>query len=209
MNVEVRFSPVSALPDARLAGSAGPVNAALVDRGLGSLVEAAAWLRDQPYGHNDDEGPLAVFSDGVGTCVTKHGAFVTAAVELDVDVSLWWGTYALTDEIVTGVDEVLRRHGLPFVPRVHCFVRHGAVTVDLTEGNCNGKNVQITDYLRVDQVAVGTDEGPHLLEVATELVETHPAFGGTSAAGILRALAACAPAITTACRLAGAASAMR
>ena len=202
MSVTVDFSPVTALPDASLSGDAGPVNAALVERGLTGLVEAAAWLRDQPYGHNLAEGPLTLFDEGVGTCVTKHAAFVTAAQELGVDVALVWGTYPLTDDVVTGVGAVLERHRLPFVPTIHCFLRHGDARVDLTEGNCNGKNVQITEYLRVDEVAVGTDEGPHRRTVVDALCAEHPDFAGATPDQVASALADCAPAITTACRLA-------
>ncbi|MEO1062525.1 MAG: hypothetical protein AAFZ07_13995 [Actinomycetota bacterium] len=204
MTVTVEFSPVSALPDVALVAASGPVNAALVGRGLGTLVEAAAWLLEQPYGHNEEHGPLAIFDEGVGTCVTKHAAFMSAANELGVDVALHWGTYALTDEIVTGVGEVLERHGLPFVPTIHCFLRHGTAFVDLTEGNCNGKNVQITEYLRVDEVAVGADEGPHRRTVVESLCADHPGFAAATPEDVERALADCAPAIVTACRLASA-----
>ncbi|MEM9610672.1 MAG: hypothetical protein AAGA99_24895 [Actinomycetota bacterium] len=199
MSVVIEFAPTSALPAVALSAAAGPINARLVERGLASLDAAAAWLHAQPYGHNRRHDATAIFDEGVGTCVTKHGAFVTASQELGVDVALEWGTYALTDEIVTGVGEILARYGLPFVPRVHCFLRHGDVRVDLTEGNCNGKNVLITEYLQLDEFAFGAAEEPHLRRVAERLCREHPDFADATPDLLTEALDACGPTFVAAC----------
>lgn len=37
-------------------------------------------------------------------------------------------------------------YGLSFIPQIHCFLEYQLYRVDLTEGNCNGKNKTIEDY---------------------------------------------------------------
>jgi hypothetical protein len=58
----------------------------------------------------------------------------------------------MTEEIVTGTDKILTKYGLPYVPMIHCFLEYGDCRVDLTEGNRNGKNRSIDDFLFTDRV---------------------------------------------------------
>jgi hypothetical protein len=68
------------------------------------------------------------------------------AAELYLPVYKQLGFYRLTDEIITGVSDVLRPHGLLFVPQIHCFLDYKGHRVDLTEGNDTGKNKTIDSY---------------------------------------------------------------
>ena len=87
-----------------------------------------------------------LFTDGFGTCFTKHGAIAKLAKEHDLPVYKQLGFYRLTDEIITGTSDVLRPHGLPFIPQIHCFLDYQGIRVDLTEGNDHGKNKTIDAY---------------------------------------------------------------
>jgi hypothetical protein len=60
--------------------------------------------------------------------------------------------YQLTDEIVTGVGAILDEYGLPYIPRTHCFLSYENSYIDLTEGNCTGKNGMIERYLEISRV---------------------------------------------------------
>ncbi len=199
----VTFSGLERLPMAEIRAEVGPVCAAFAGRGLRTTADAARWLRDLPYGRNVSAGELAVFTDGVGTCTTKHAAYLTAAAELGLDASLVWGVYALDASVVTGVGAILDRHGLPFVPMIHCFIAApnlGSVAfVDLTEGNCTGKNLQIIDYLRLVDARVGADTTVTLTTVAAELCEGDPRFRGIAPEGIIAVLAECRVAMAAAC----------
>ncbi|MEO0870236.1 MAG: hypothetical protein AAFY17_17750, partial [Cyanobacteria bacterium J06642_11] len=77
---------------------------------------------------------------------TKHGAIARLAQAHDLPVQKHLGFYRLNDDIVTGVNAILHPHGLDFIPQVHCFLAYDTYRVDLTEGNCNGKNKTIEDY---------------------------------------------------------------
>ena len=58
----------------------------------------------------------------------------------------------MTEQIVTGTNEILEKYGLPYVPMVHCFLAYENSRVDLTEGNNNGKNRSIEDFLHIERV---------------------------------------------------------
>ncbi|MEM9153637.1 MAG: hypothetical protein AAGB13_01180 [Cyanobacteria bacterium P01_F01_bin.33] len=81
-----------------------------------------------------------------GTCTTKQGAIARLAEELDLPVHKTLGFYRLNDAIVTGVNNIIRPEGLEFIPQIHCFLAYESFRVNLTAGNCNGKNQIIEDY---------------------------------------------------------------
>lgn len=140
------------LPDVPIA-DAGPISRAFLDLGILDFQAACRYARALPYGYNSDrEDPLILFRERMGTCTTKHAAIATLAAELDQPVHKHLGIYAMTEAIVTGTADILNRYGLPYVPMIHCFLAHGAFRVDLTEGNRNGKNTAIDDFLYTTQV---------------------------------------------------------
>ncbi|RPI76838.1 MAG: hypothetical protein EHM45_11550 [Desulfobacteraceae bacterium] len=96
---------------------------------------------------------MILFKEKMGTCTTKHAVIATLALELGLPVVKMVGIYAMTEEIVTGTDRILKKYGLPYVPMVHCFLEYGPHRVDLTEGNHNGKNKPIENFLFAVPVA--------------------------------------------------------
>ncbi|MBR9984667.1 MAG: hypothetical protein KFF68_02040 [Desulfosarcina sp.] len=58
----------------------------------------------------------------------------------------------LPARIVTGTDPILDKYGLPCVPMIHCFPTDDDRRVDMTEGNANGKNRSIEDFLDTETV---------------------------------------------------------
>jgi hypothetical protein len=54
--------------------------------------------------------------------------------------------------LVSGADKILIEYRLPDVPMIHCFLEYGEYRVDLTEGNRNGKNRPIDDFLFTGRV---------------------------------------------------------
>lgn len=148
----LKMSPVETLPDIVLQ-SCGVVAEQYLQRGVKTFHEACCWTKDLPYGSNSNsEDSLILFTEGYGNCTTKHGAIARLAQEHGLPVHKNLGFYQLNDAIVTGVSEVLQSYGLTFIPQIHCFLAYGEVQVDLTEGNCNGKNKTIEDYDFVVQV---------------------------------------------------------
>jgi hypothetical protein len=123
-----------------------PVADAFLWRGIPDFREACRWVEALPYAHNETDDPLILFADGYGTCFTKHAVVARLAAEIGVPVQKYLGFYRLTDDMVTGVGEVLGRHRLPFIPQMHCFIGYASLIVDLTAGNATGRNHPIEDY---------------------------------------------------------------
>ncbi|MBD2108094.1 hypothetical protein H6F49_14105 [Nodosilinea sp. FACHB-13] len=145
--------PIEALPDATLQAH-GPIAEKFLQQELKTFHEACRWTKNLPYAANSNsEDSLILFEEGYGSCTTKHGAIARLAQEHNLPVHKNLGFYRLNDQIVTGINALLQPYGLDFIPQIHCFLVYEECRVDLTEGNCNGKNKTIEDYDFVIQVA--------------------------------------------------------
>jgi hypothetical protein len=131
----------------------GPISAEFNALNIRSFQEACRWVHELPYGYNSDRDDLMIlFKEKMGTCTTKHAVIATLAAELGLPVTRGVGIYAMTEAIVTGTDKILSEYDLPYVPMIHCFLEYDGFRVDLTEGNRNGKNRPIDDFLFTDRV---------------------------------------------------------
>ena len=139
-------------PDARILED-GIISAEFLRLGIDSFVGACRYVHELPYGYNSIRDDLLVlFKEGMGTCTTKHAVIATLAQELNVPIVKNIGIYAMTEDIVTGTNEILKEFDLPYVPMVHCFLVYGDFQVDLTEENQNGKNRPIDHFLHTEKV---------------------------------------------------------
>jgi hypothetical protein len=142
----------SVFPDTPIAPS-GVVSNRFLSLGLDTFLTACRYVYELPYGYNSDRDDLMIlFEEKMGTCTTKHAVIATLAGELKLPIQKNIGIYAMTEEIVTGTDSILEKFGLPYVPMIHCFLSNGDRRVDLTEGNANGKNRSIDDFLYTETV---------------------------------------------------------
>jgi len=144
---------LNVFPEKAIIGT-GSVSQAVLALGIRSFLDACRYVHELPYGYNSDRDDLMIlFKEKMGTCATKHAVIATLAAELGLAITKSVGVYAMTEAIVTGTDKILAEYGLPYVPMIHCFLEHGNYRVDLTEGNRNGKNRPIDDFLYTDRVA--------------------------------------------------------
>jgi len=138
--------PIDVLPNVALRPD-GAIADKFLQQGLRTFHEACRWTQNLPYGANsNNENSLILFEEKRGTCTTKHGAIARLAAEHGLPIYTTLGFYRLTAEIVTGVSRILAAQGLEFIPQIHCFLAYEGCRVDLTAGNCNGKNKTIEDY---------------------------------------------------------------
>jgi hypothetical protein len=115
--------------------------------------DACKYVHELPYGYNSTtDDILILFKEGYGSCTTKHAVIATLAEELDIAVHKMIGIYAMNEEIVTGTNRILEKYHLPYLPMIHCFLIYDDYRVDLTEGNNNGKNRSIEDFLFTEKV---------------------------------------------------------
>jgi hypothetical protein len=133
--------------------NAGIVSAEFLKLGINRFIDGCRYVHELPYGYNSDRDDLMIlFKENKGTCTTKHAVVATLAHELNLPVEKNLGIYAMTEEIVTGTNEILKKYDLPYVPMIHCFLAFGENRVDLSEGNHNGKNRSIDEFLFTQQV---------------------------------------------------------
>lgn len=132
---------------------AGPVSNAFLALGIRIFKDACRYVHALPYGHNSDRDDLMIlFKEKMGTCSTKHAVIATLAAEIGLPITRGVGIYPMTEAMVTGANKILSEYSLPYVPMIHCFLEYGDYRVDLTEGNRNGKNQPIEDFLYTDRV---------------------------------------------------------
>ena len=153
--------PIETLPNVPIQPH-GIMSEKFCQQGLTTFHDACQWVQRLPYGANShSEDSLILFEEGYGNCTTKHGAIARLAHEQGLSIHKNLGFYRLNDEIVTGVNALLAPYGLDFIPQSHCFLVYENSWVDLTEGNCNGKNKTIEDYDFVVQVAPDLSHEQH------------------------------------------------
>jgi hypothetical protein len=134
----------------------GPVTAAFFESRLTDFRSAARWVCSLPYGRNSDpSGHLVVFTEGHGTCSTKHALIRRLAIEQELDVALCVGIYEMTEQNTTGVGIVLEKYGLKALPEAHCYLRVGRKRVDLTRIPAQPPTEGISCFLHEEDIEPG------------------------------------------------------
>lgn len=140
------------LPEA-LIKPVGEISRKFLNLGIKSFRQACEYIHNIEYGYNTDyEDRMILFKENKGTCTTKHAIIAGLAEELGIPLYKHVGVYKFTEEISSGTNEILRKHNIPYVPLAHCFLVYKEFQFDLTEGNCNGKNTTIEEFIHEEKV---------------------------------------------------------
>jgi hypothetical protein len=140
------------LPDADISGS-GVISKEFLRLGITGFNDACRYVQQLPFGYNSDRDDLLIlFKEVRGSCTTKHAVIATLAEELSLPIIKNIGIYRMTEDIVTGTKYILGEFNLPYVPMVHCFLSYQDYQVDLTQGNDNGKNRPVEQFLHTEKV---------------------------------------------------------
>lgn len=146
------MDPYTILPDPQISGGE-TISGLFRSLGIDRFHDACRFVHELPYGYNSNrDDPLILFKEKMGTCTTKHATIATLAQELGLPVSRGVGIYPMTEEIVTGTGRLTADFKLPYVPMIHCFLEYGGCKADLTEGNRNGENQPIDEFLFTQKV---------------------------------------------------------
>ena len=142
----------SQLPDAEITDS-GEISKKFLELGITSFKEACLYVHNMKYGYNSDkDDKMILFKENMGNCTTKHGVIAALAEELNIPLYKKVGIYKLTDAIAKGTEEILNKYDIPYVPMVHCFLVYENYRFDLSEGNKNGKNTSIEEFIHEEKV---------------------------------------------------------
>jgi hypothetical protein len=124
-----------------------------LERGIATFKDACNFVHDLDYGYNTNyEDPLILFKELHGTCTSKHAVIAGLAQELGIPLYKSIGIYRFTEDITDGVEEILLKYDLPYIPMVHCFLVYNNLRFDMTEGNNNGKKKLLEDFIYTEIV---------------------------------------------------------
>jgi hypothetical protein len=137
----------------------GIISEKFLSLGIDNLWNACQYVQDLKYGYNSNKDDILIlFKEGYGSCTTKHAVIATLALELGIPIFKSTGIYAMNEEIVTGADIILNKYKIQYLPMIHCFLVYKTFRVDLTEGNDNGKNTSIEEFLFTKKVNANISE---------------------------------------------------
>ncbi len=181
---------LTVFPDGPISGS-GLLSRTFLDLNINTFLDACRYVQALPYGYNSDRDDLLIlFKESMGTCTTKHAVIGTLATELGLPIDKNIGVYPMTAKIVTGADTILGKFNLPYIPMLHCFLVYDRYKVDLTEGNRNGKNRAIDEFLYTEKVIstiTAKDEYRLYRKALKDRILTLDKFRGTDMKRVLQA----------------------
>lgn len=148
----VIMNNLNLLPDKEIE-PLGVISKKFLELGIKSFKKACKYVHNIEYGYNTDyDDKMIFFKEKKGTCTTKHAVIAGLAEELEIALYKYVGIYKFTEDISLGVNEILKKHKIPYVPMVHCFLVYNDYYFDLTEGNNNGKKTSIEDFIHTEKV---------------------------------------------------------
>jgi len=148
----------------------GIISEKFISLNIKDFWSACLYVHELPYGYNSTtDDILILFKEGYGSCTTKHAVIATLAEELNIPVYKTVGIYAMNEEIVTGTNHILEKYHLPYLPMIHCFLVYDSYRVDLTEGNNNGKNRSLEEFLFTEKMIPNISEKDEYLLYKTAL----------------------------------------
>jgi len=148
----------------------GIISEKFISQKINKFWDACSYVHGLPYGYNSTtDDILILFKEGYGSCTTKHAVIATLAEELNIPVYKTVGIYAMNEDLVTRTSHILEKYHLPYLPMIHCFLVYDLYRVDLTEGNENGKNRSIEEFLFTERVIPNISEKDEYLLYKTAL----------------------------------------
>lgn len=178
------------LPDAEIVAS-GVISKRFLELGITSFKEACLYVHNIEYGYNSDkDDKMILFKENRGSCTTKHGVIAKLAEEHNIPLYKKVGIYKLTEDIATGTGKILGKYNIPYVPMIHCFLIYEKYRFDITEGNNNGKNTSIEEFIHDEKVIpfiLIKDEYLLFKRVLEEKIMTSPEMDGIEKRTLLKA----------------------
>ncbi len=112
----------------------GLISNEFLNRDIHTFGEAAAYVRELPYGRNADKKHLeTVFANGCGTCSTKHALLKKLAEENGLKgLRLVLGIFKMNAVNTPKIAATLRKHSLEYIPEAHNYLRFENLILDFT-----------------------------------------------------------------------------
>ena len=97
------------------------------------------YVQELPYGRNSSRyDPSLVLSEMKGTCSSKHAVLKLIADENNIEnVKLILCLYKMKASNTPGIDKVLEKYGVEYLPEAHCYLDIEGVKSDFTNPNAD------------------------------------------------------------------------
>ncbi|MEM7106038.1 MAG: hypothetical protein AAF502_23100 [Bacteroidota bacterium] len=112
----------------------GKLSFEFLHRGIRDFHGAINYVKSLSYGRPSDKNKLElVMIEGKGSCSTKHALLVELAKENGHnDLELVLGIYKMDNDNTRGVEPILAKYGLSYIPEAHCYIRYKKKRYDFT-----------------------------------------------------------------------------
>lgn len=113
----------------------GIISEKFLERGITDFFGACSLITLLPYKRNSNKEDLStVFSDGYGTCSTKHALLKQLAIENNRhEVKLILCLLKMKGTNTPAVKNTLEKHGLAFIPEAHNYLVIKGHRIDCTK----------------------------------------------------------------------------
>lgn len=148
------------LPDLQLTNN-DELSALFNDKGCNSFHQALSYVKNIPYGRNNDKKDISiVLKDGFGTCSTKHALLKRIADKYGCsDIKLMMGIFKMDAHYAPSIKPILDKYALPYMPEAHNYLMYKGLRIDCTNKRSHPRDfegslldeaeivpTQITDY---------------------------------------------------------------
>lgn len=102
--------------------------------GIEDFVTAAKYIKQLPYRRNSNKNDLStVFSEGCGTCGSKHAVLRQLAIENHAQgIMLMTGIFKMSAENTPAVAATLKKYNLDYIPEAHNYHKADELELDFT-----------------------------------------------------------------------------
>ena len=112
----------------------GRISSYLLKQGFTSFLSLTNYVNSLPYGRVAlKKDTLSVIAEKKGTCSSKHLLLASLAMECEQkDIWLMVGIYKMSGRNTPGIDHIIQKSGLPYIPEAHCYLKKKEKRYDFT-----------------------------------------------------------------------------
>ncbi len=117
-----------------LIAATGEISRNFLSRSVLDFQMATEWIKKLPYGRNADKKNLTtLFTDGRGTCSTKHAVLKELAIENGFpQIKLMLGLFKMSRHNTPAVAKILIDEHLEYIPEAHNYLKIDNSIIDCT-----------------------------------------------------------------------------
>ncbi len=119
-----------------------PYSKLCINEGFNDFESISNYFKSLPYGRNFDKSNFnLVLTEKKGTCASKHAFLKELAIENNqANVKLFVGVYKMNDKNTSGIEPVLSKYKLNYLPQAHTYLKINDELFDITRSVVSESN---------------------------------------------------------------------